>query len=127
MPDPVITATTPTPITPAQPTPEAINGEKPFAEEMEEKFLAAFQEARPDKFPKRETKPPELTDDHETTSDKTNTKSASEDGKPPRAAQWKQVNEERARLKEENEKFKTEQEKWKTWYAERTAYDTIKK
>lgn len=136
-----------TPAAPATVAPAA-NGDQPdqfFAPQMEELLNKAYAEARPHEFkaPKVSTPadrpgpagamgpvgaPPGTTEPNP------EKPAAAPESKPPvKAAQWKEVNEERARLKEENAKFKAdldkytkEQEKWKSWETERKEYDTIK-
>jgi len=141
MPEPVLTPAAPATV--ASPT----NGDQPdqfFAPQMEELVQKAYAEARPHEFkppkvsePKNGSvaEPADSPDRPSQTSPQAPAKEAESPSKPPvKAAQWKEVNEERARLKEENAKFKAEQEKyakeqekWKSWETERNEFETIKK
>jgi hypothetical protein len=135
-------------LTPAAPATVAApaNGDQPdqfFAPQMEELLNKAYAEARPAEFkapvkPSSERSPsPGAPLEAEKPGDLPLPEKAAEkpsDKPPVRAAQWKEVNEERARLKEENAKFKAEQEKyakeqekWKSWEKERNEFETIKK
>ncbi len=134
-------------ISPAVPVSIPSGGDNEFfAPQMLEKLNEAFAQAKPDEF----KAPAKL--DAKSSSEKTpasavdlptgelagevkdkSTAMPAEVKPPARAAQWKEVNEERTRLKEENAKFKAdlekytkEQEKWKTWETERTEFDKIR-
>jgi hypothetical protein len=132
MPEPILMPATPPQITPAQITPPS-NGatEEPFGVHMEREFAKAFHEAHPDQYPKpEEIKTPAQREIKPASTDKPETAKPGGETeiKPPaKAAQWKEVNDERARLKKENEEFKAQQEKFKTWETERSDYDTVKK
>jgi hypothetical protein len=136
MPEPTVSPETPPPLTVG----ENGKGQEQFGTSFEELVNKAFVEARPDKFKtgsatvKEPAKPAEtVLDPGDLGSQKQDSNApnkaavAPEIKQPVKAAQWKEVNEERARLKAENEAFKAEQEKWKTWETERKEYDTIKK
>ena len=133
MPEPVINHETPAPLTIG----ENGKGQEQFGTSFEELVNKAFVEARPDKF--KPSKPDGSVSDDPAPALKAPAEPApkapvkaddspsSEIKQPVKAAQWKEVNAERARLKAENEAFKAEQEKWKSWETERKEYDTIKK
>jgi hypothetical protein len=133
MADPILTPAAPPVIAVQTPSSNgdntgASNDGQFFGAQMQEAINKAFEEARPDPYkkpsPAREIKPTEPAPVKEI-------KEVESPEQPkastPRAAQWKEVNEERERLKKENETFKTEREKWKQWESERQEYESVKK
>lgn len=136
MPEPILTTATPTPIinTPQGPA-AAPNGatEEPFGNQMEHMLSKAFATVHPDKYkmpaePKPGTPEPPKLPDSRASVQATEPAAKADESKPPaKAAQWKEVNEERARLKKENEELVSQREKWKTWETERGEYETVKK
>ena len=140
MPEQVISPTAP----PVVATTNGTQQDQYFGAEMEADLAKAFATVRPDEFkpkpaiaPAREAqllKAEEVYSDADAPKAIDRTPGAPEVKPPAKAAQWKEVNEERARLKEENAKFKAEQEKyakeqekWKSWETERNEFETIKK
>jgi len=136
MPEPIVKPAISPPITVQ--TNGGPSNEQPFGTSLEVMLKKAYDEAHavqtkaPETAPDKEPSEPadELPSRVAAESDKTITPKAV----TPRASQWKEVNEERARLKEENAKFKAEQEKyakdqekWKSWETERNEFETIKK
>jgi hypothetical protein len=138
MADPILRSSAP-PIISTEAQTNGSENPEPFGTSMEEMVQKAYAEARPTEFKPPSGKPPIVPAPAESrdTLDAGTTdagKSEAEIKPPARAAQWKEVNEERARLKEENAKFKAgqekyakEQEKWKSWETERNEFDSVKK
>jgi hypothetical protein len=138
MADPILRGAAP----PVIATEAATNGNpEPFGTPMEEMLQEAFAKARPDEHkpivkPKTSAiaeKPvgdaaadPELGPE-KTSVDAAKPAMAPESKPPAKAAQWKEVNEERARLKAENEALKAEKDKWKQWETQSKEYDTVKR
>ena len=138
MPEQVISPTAP----PVVATTNGTQQDQYFGAEMEADLAKAFATVRPDEFkpkpaiaPARTTQPTADEVDSSAAEVKpVETSAGSPEVKPPaKAAQWKEVNEERARLKEENAKFKAEQEKyareqekWKSWETERKEFETVR-
>jgi len=131
MADPVIQPTNPPALATISPaSPPNGNGEQPFGTSMEQMLQKAFEEARPDPFkPKAptESKPRVVGENHPAHEDQPAETKVPETKAPARAAQWKEVNEDREKLRKEVETLKSEQEKWSKSQIDRTEYDTIKK
>jgi hypothetical protein len=141
MPEPAISPTAP----PVVATTNGTQQDQFFGPQMEEALNEAFATARPEEFkPKTITAP--AREAQKTPAEEVDAQQSASEVKPDRpagapevkapvkAAQWKEVNEERARLKEENAKFKAEQEKyakeqekWKSWETERNEFESVKK
>lgn len=137
MADPILRGATPTVVA----TETQTNGNpEPFGTSMEELVTKAFADARPADFkapaarisatvtdtPKGESKL-ESSDSPPPESDGPVKPAVAPESKPPaRAAQWKEVNEERARLKAEVEAYKAKETKWKEWETQSKDYDTVK-